>query len=85
MQRMDGVNALYTMIRVARGKAFHYAAPMRTPTPMAGGFFLILPIVVGFMWGLTSGRAMQGAIIGLGVGLLLASAVWLVDRFRQRR
>ncbi len=73
------------MIGVARGKALDYAAPMNTPTPMAGGFFLILPIIVGFLWGLTGGRAMVGALAGLGLGLLLAAAVWLVDRFRQRR
>lgn len=59
--------------------------PMTTPTPMAGGFFLIMPIVVGFLWGIVSGRAMQGALIGLGVGLALALIVWLVDRARQRR
>ena len=51
---------------------------------MAGGFFLIVPIVAGFMWGLGSGRAMQGAIIGLGVGFVLALVVWLVDRARRR-
>ncbi len=49
---------------------------------MAGGFFLILPIVAGFFWGVNSGRAMQGAIVGLGIGLLLALMIWLVDRRR---
>ena len=58
---------------------------MRTPTPMAGGFFLILPIVVGFGWGLAIYRPMQGAIVGLGVGLVLALIVWALDRLRQRR
>ncbi len=73
------------MIGVARGNGLHYAGLMRTPTPMAGGFFLILPIVVGFLWGLTSGHPMQGAIGGLGFGLILAAGVWLIDRLRQRR
>jgi membrane associated rhomboid family serine protease len=59
-------------------------AIMSRPTPMAGGFFLIVPIVAGFLWGLGSGRAMQGAIIGLGVGFVLALIVWLVDRARRR-
>ncbi|MDQ3080467.1 MAG: hypothetical protein M3R03_10790 [Pseudomonadota bacterium] len=58
---------------------------MNSPTPVAGGFFLVLPIIVGFLWGLTNGRAMQGAVAGLGVGLLLAAAVWLIDWLRQRR
>ncbi len=52
---------------------------------MAGGFFLILPIVIGFLWGLTGGRAMQGAVIGLAIGLVLAFVIWLIDRLRQRR
>ncbi len=59
------------------------AALMTRLTPMAGGFFLILPIVVGFIWGLAAGRAAQGVVLGLGVGLVLALIVWLVDRKRQ--
>jgi UDP-N-acetylmuramyl pentapeptide phosphotransferase/UDP-N-acetylglucosamine-1-phosphate transferase len=70
---------------VARGNALPYAALMKSPTPFAGGFFLVLPIIVGFLWGVTQGRAMQGAVAGLGVGLLLAAAIWLIDRLRQRR
>ncbi len=73
------------MIGVACGSALPYAALMNSPTPVAGGFFLVLPIIVGFLWGLTNGRAMQGAVAGLGVGLLLAAAVWLIDWLRQRR
>ena len=57
---------------------------MTRPTPMAGGFFLIAPIVGGFFWGLAADRAMQGAIVGFGVGLVLAALVWAIDRFRQR-
>ena len=56
---------------------------MRRPTPMAGGFFLVVPIIAGFFWGLASGRAMQGALIGLGIGLVLALAIWLLDRRRR--
>ena len=59
-----------------------HAAVMRTPTPMAGGFFLILPIVVGFGWGIATGRAMQGALVGLGMGLILMLIVWAIDRRR---
>ena len=57
---------------------------MSKPAPLAGGFFLIAPIVVGFLWGVANQRAMQGALIGLGLGLLLLVAVWLVDRARRR-
>ena len=57
---------------------------MNKPTPVAGGFFLILPIVIGFGWGLASQRALQGALVGLAVGLLLAGTVWAIDRFHRR-
>ncbi len=57
-------------------------AAMSKRTPQAGGFFLILPIVAGFGWGLITGHAMQGALAGLGVGLLLALIVWALDRRR---
>jgi hypothetical protein len=50
---------------------------------MAGGFFLVVPIVAGFFWGLASGRAMQGALIGLGLGITLALATWLLDLRRR--
>ena len=51
---------------------------------MAGGFFLVAPIVVGFFWGVASGRAMQGALAGLVVGLVLALGLYLIDRARRR-
>ena len=72
------------MIGVARRGMLCHCPDMSSPPPRAGGFFLVVPIVAGFFWGLGSGRAMQGAIIGLGVGLVLALILWLVDRTRQR-
>ena len=58
---------------------------MTSRDPWAGGFFLILPIVVGFSWGLATGVAMKGALIGLAMGIVLAFAVWLLDRSRRPR
>lgn len=58
---------------------------MNNPPPLAGGFFLILPIVIGFVWGVATGLAMQGAIVGLGIGVVLLVIVTLVDRFRHKR
>jgi hypothetical protein len=57
---------------------------MNRPAPVAGGFFLVVPIIAGFLWGLSTGRAMQGALAGVGIGLALALAVWLIDRRRSR-
>lgn len=57
---------------------------MKQRTTHAGGFFLILPIVAGFAWGLVTDRAMQGALVGLVIGIVLALAVWLIDRSKAR-
>jgi len=48
----------------------------------AGGFFLILAIFGGFIWGLMSGLPLEGAVFGTLVGIVLAVGVWLVDRRR---
>lgn len=51
-------------------------------TPMAGGCLLSLAIMIGVVVGFTQGQASLGFVIGLGVGLVLAVAIWLVDRRR---
>ncbi len=54
-------------------------------TPMAGGFLLALSLIVGTVLGAGQGQASIGFVAGLGVGLLLLIAVWLIDRRRGRR
>lgn len=56
---------------------------MTQRSPQAGGFFLILPVVAGFAWGLATQRATEGAVIGLAIGIALALIVWAVDRRRR--
>jgi len=46
----------------------------------AGGCFLIAPILVGFAAGLATGNAIRGVWLGLAVGILIAVALWLLDR-----
>lgn len=53
-------------------------------TPMAGGCFLSLAIMLGVVIGFTQGQASLGFVIGLGVGLIIAVGVWLRDRARTR-
>ena len=53
-----------------------------TKRPRAGGFFLVAPIIAGFLYGLTAGRVMEWTFIGLVTGLVAALALWLFDRRR---
>ena len=53
---------------------------MATRTRRGSGFFLIVPIVGGFLYGLTAGRAIEWTLIGLAVGIALCLIVWLSDR-----
>jgi len=70
------------MIALARPPRLWHAEAMTNRTPIAGGFFLIVPIVIGFGWGLMTDHAMQGALIGFVIGLALALILWLVERRR---
>jgi hypothetical protein len=59
----------------------------KTPskTPLAGGFLLALSLIIGVFVGIVRGEASFGFVLGLGVGLALLIAVWLVDRMRKGR
>ena len=70
---------------VARRPWVRYSRCMAVPqskTPLAGGCFLSLAIMAGVAIGVTQGEASLGFVIGLGVGLVIAVAVWLRDRKR---
>lgn len=54
--------------------------PIRTTH--AGGCFLALFILAGFVYGLAIRNPMKGVLIGTGVGIALALATWLLDRRR---
>ena len=53
---------------------------MQKRNPMAGGFFLMAAILLGFVAGLATNDAMRGVIIGTGIGIAIAVGLWLVDR-----
>lgn len=77
---------------VARGFVPWQSTPMAIPpsrkprsrTPMSGGFLLAASLVVGSFVGASRGEASIGFVAGLGVGLALLAAVWLIDRRRTR-
>ncbi len=56
---------------------------MATPTPAAGGFFLIVAILAGTAWGISVGQEMKGIVLGTLAGIVIALAVWLIDRRRN--
>ncbi|MEO7654507.1 MAG: hypothetical protein ABIS23_02345 [Sphingomicrobium sp.] len=58
---------------------------MIKPDPRAGGCFLSLLILAGFVIGLAMGDPVAGALIGTAAGILVALAVWINDRTNRRR
>ena len=59
-----------------------HGAPMPS-TARAGGFFLTLLILAGFIAGLALGNPMLGVLIGTAAGVTLAILTWLLDRRRR--
>ena len=56
---------------------------MSSRTPLAGGCFLTLCIIGGFVAGLAIGNPMKGVMIGTALGASLAIGMWLLDRRRR--
>ena len=52
----------------------------RSPFPRAGGALLAAAILAGALTGVLTGEPSIGFLVGLGIGLLLLGAVWLLDR-----
>lgn len=50
---------------------------------ISGGFFLMAAILTGAGWGIAGGDPIKGVVIGTGVGIAIALAIWLVDRSRR--
>jgi len=53
---------------------------MAKRSPIAGGIFLFAGPVIGAFYGVDRGKPVEWMLAGFGIGLLLAAAVWLVDR-----
>ncbi|MBW4331695.1 hypothetical protein KY084_12525 [Stakelama sp. CBK3Z-3] len=52
--------------------------------PVAGGAPLAIAILGGAIIGLALGQPVAGAVIGVGVGAMIALAIYLFDRRRTR-
>jgi hypothetical protein len=57
---------------------------MQPSSSRAGGCFLTLFLLLGFLFGLSIRNPLKGVLIGLGIGILFAVATWLIDSRRQR-
>jgi len=49
----------------------------------AGGCFLTIFILLGFLYGLSIQNPLKGTLIGLGIGAVLAIVTWLIDLRRR--
>ena len=56
---------------------------MQGSTTRAGGCFLTLFLLLGFLYGLSIRNPLQGVLIGLAIGTVLAIATWLIDKARR--
>lgn len=56
---------------------------MNASNSRAGGCFLTLFLLLGFLYGLTIHNPLKGVLIGLAVGAALAVLTWLIDRRRR--
>ena len=56
------------------------ATPPSPRRPRSAGAFLALSIMAGTLIGVFAGEPSMGFLIGLGIGILVAVLVWLMDR-----
>lgn len=59
------------------------SARMDASRSRAGGCFLTIFILLGFLFGLAIQNPLKGALIGTAIGAVLALATWLIDRRRR--
>lgn len=52
------------------------------PAPQAGGFIIAVAILAGTIIGGLKSQPSIGLLAGLGLGVLVAVAIWLKDRAR---
>ncbi len=57
-------------------------SPARTPNSAAGGAPIAITTMIGAIWGISRGEPTIGVLAGLGVGIAIAVAIWLVSARR---
>jgi uncharacterized membrane protein len=71
------------MVSLASVALLCHGRSMAQQNKLGGGCFLIVPILIGFIAGMATGSAYRGVLIGTGIGIVLAVAIWLIDRSRN--
>ena len=56
---------------------------MQANTKHAGGCFLMVAILLGFLGGVSIRNPLLGTLIGTAIGAVIAVVLWLVDRRRN--
>ena len=57
----------------------------KSNAPLAGGFLLCIAVLAGALTGVFLGQPSIGFLVGIGVGLIVAVAIWLLDRRKRQR
>jgi uncharacterized membrane protein len=58
------------------------ARAMETQNKRAGGCFMVVAILIGFVVGLATGNGFRGVLFGTIAGIVIAVVFWLIDRRR---
>lgn len=56
---------------------------MNEPNKHAGGCFLVIAILLGFLGGIAIHNPLKGTLIGTAIGAAIAVVLWLIDRRRS--
>lgn len=51
---------------------------------LAGGIFVALGLLIGAILGVALNQPSAGLVIGMTIGIVIAVAVWLIDRKRSQ-
>jgi hypothetical protein len=71
------------MAAVAFARRLCHGRAMQGSTTRAGGCFLTIFSLLGFLFGLSIRNPLKGVLIGLGIGSAFAIFVWLIDLKRR--
>jgi len=54
-----------------------------SPPRLAGGIFIALGLLIGAIIGVAMDQPSAGAVIGMAIGIVIAVALWVMDRKRR--